>query len=184
MGGMTDRAIVRAGLRAIGHGDELHHIDALSAAYLAALPREVAASPSYRVLPGVVALIDALARLSNVALGLGTGNVEPGARIKLQRGGLADRFAFGGFGCDGEARADLVAAGIARGLERLRVMRSACRVVVVGDTPADVAAALHNGAECLAVATGSHGAEQLAAAGATKAVADLADAGVAAWLVG
>src|SRR5690606_28750588 len=86
---------------------------------------------------------------------------------------LDAHFAFGGFGCDHEERARLLDAGARRGAARLGVAREACRVVIVGDTPKDVAAAHAIGAECVAVATGSHGRAQLERAGALTVLEDL-----------
>ena len=112
---------------------------------------------------------------SGMVVGLGTGNVESGARLKLAPSVLADRFDFGGFGCDAEDRAELLAIGSERGARALGVSRAECRVVIVGDTPLDVAAAQRIGAECLAVATGGHDVDELSHAGADLALETLAD---------
>ena len=56
----------------------------------------------------------------------------------------------------------MLAIGRTRGLQRLGVAQA--RVVVIGDTPRDVAAAALIGAECLAVTTGPHDAAALAGA--------------------
>ncbi|UJR87204.1 HAD family hydrolase [Sandaracinus amylolyticus] len=178
-GGMTDRAIARQGLRNAGLDDHDAAIDALIERYLGHLALEVPRSEGYRVLPGVVDMLERLRVLDAIAIGLGTGNVEAGARVKLTRGALHDRFDFGGFGSDAEDRAQLLAIGADRGAARLGRARSECRVVVIGDTPRDVSAAIAIGAECLAVGTGTHGAESLARVGAHVAVDDLRD--VRAW---
>jgi phosphoglycolate phosphatase-like HAD superfamily hydrolase len=175
-GGLTDRAIVRAGLRAAGVPDDSAAIDRVIERYLVLLPAQVEASPGYRVMPGVMELLGALGGRSMLAVGLGTGNVRPGAHAKLARAGLAERFRFGGFGCDDEDRAELCAAGARRGAAELGVPRDECRVVIIGDTPRDIAAAHAIGAECVAVATGDHGEAELAAAGADHTVADLSAA--------
>ena len=112
---------------------------------------------------------------SRIAVGLGTGNIEGGARIKLARVALNENFPFGGFGSDHEDRAELLAVGAARGAARLALPRSACRVVVIGDTPKDIAAAHAIDAESLAVATGPFPVDILRDAGATIAVPNLAD---------
>src|SRR5262245_57198076 len=80
--GMTDRAIAREGIVRAGHPNEAtpEAIDAILAAYLERLASEVAQSPGYRVLPGVVALLERLAKIDGVAIGLGTGNVRVGAQ--------------------------------------------------------------------------------------------------------
>jgi phosphoglycolate phosphatase-like HAD superfamily hydrolase len=173
-GGLTDRAIVRAGLSAAGLPDDVASVDAVIERYLALLPALVAESPAYRVLPGVLPLLDALGLRDRFAIGLGTGNVQRGAHAKLSRGGLSERFAFGGFGCDHEDRAELLEVGARRGAERLALARAECRVVIVGDTLRDVAAAHAIGAECVAVATGDCSETELQRAGAEHVVSTLA----------
>jgi phosphoglycolate phosphatase-like HAD superfamily hydrolase len=165
-GGMTDRAIVRRFLVEGGEEPTPARIDAVIAGYLEVLADEVATSERYRLHDGMLAAITAAEARAGVALGLGTGNVERGARIKLGRAGVADRFAFGGFGCDAEDRGELLRVGAERGAARLDVARAACRVVVIGDTPKDVAAAHAIGAEALAVATGGFDVDTLRACGA------------------
>ena len=71
-----------------------------------------------------------------------------------------------------------------RGAERLGVPLAACRLVIVGDTPKDVAAAHANGGACLAVATGGASFEALVEAGAEIVCDDLTDPKAQAWLLG
>lgn len=94
--------------------------------------------------------------------------------MKLERGGLHERFAFGGFGSDHEDRAQLLAIGAERGAAQLGRPLRECRIIVIGDTPRDVAAARAIGAECLGVGTGRHDAASLLASGAHEALDDLA----------
>jgi phosphoglycolate phosphatase-like HAD superfamily hydrolase len=175
--GMTDRAIVRQGLEAIGAPTSDEAIDAFLGAYLAVLEAEVAATSGYKVHAGMREAVEAALAREGFAVGLGTGNIERGARVKLARGGLDDAFAFGGFGCDHEHRPTLIEIGARRGAERLGVPLASCRVVVVGDTPKDVAAAQAMGAESLGVGTGNFTAEALLAVGATWAFPSLASPG-------
>jgi phosphoglycolate phosphatase len=179
LGGMTDRLIVREGLRAIGWAHDPRLVDRVLETYLTHLPEEVARSSNYRVLPGVHAVVDAVAEASSggapLALGLGTGNMRRGAEIKLERGGLGAAFPFGGFGCDHEDRAELLRAGVTRGAKHLGEPADRCRVVVVGDTPRDVHAARAIGAECVCVGTGGFEPDELLRLGATAAFADLTD---------
>jgi phosphoglycolate phosphatase-like HAD superfamily hydrolase len=143
-------------------------------AYLARLERElIAAADRYVVYPGVVELLERAQGLEQVAVGLGTGNVERGARLKLQPGDLNRLFRFGGFGSDATERAEVLRIGATRGAALLQQPVEACRVVVIGDTPRDVEAALAIGAECLAVATGNYARETLLESGAHLAVEDL-----------
>ncbi len=175
--GATDRGIARRALEAAGIAASDAEIDALLDRYLRHLPRALASNERYRVLDGVEALLDAFDGRSGYAIGLGTGNVEAGARAKLARGGLSDRFAFGGYGCDHEERARLIEAGAARGAAQLGVAVEACRVVVIGDTHHDVRAALAIGAECVGVGTGPFTSGELVAVGAVAAFDDLTAAG-------
>jgi phosphoglycolate phosphatase len=174
--GMTDRAIVRGGLSALGLDPSTAAIDAVLASYLEVLGEEVAAASAatYHVHPGMREALDALARVREVAVGLGTGNIRAGARIKLERVGLFDRFGFGGFGCDDEDRTALLRTGAERGAAQLQLPLAAVRVVVIGDTPKDVTAAHGICAESVAVATGSFSSAELRAAGATHAFTSLA----------
>ena len=105
-------------------------------------------------------------------MGLGTGNVRQGARIKLERVRIHDRFSFGGFGCDHEDRVELIRHGARSGAAQLGVPFEECRVVVIGDTPKDVAAAKGIGASCIGVGTGSFTPEALLSCGADYAFPD------------
>ena len=180
--GMTDRAIVRGGLLRAGLSPDEAAIDAICAAYLAALAEEVPRSTDFRIMPGVAPLLDALAGRQGLAVGLGTGNLRDGARIKLEHARLHHHFAFGGFGCDAEDRATLLRIGAERGARHLGAPLGDCRVVVIGDTPRDVAGALAIGAESLAVETSGFRSAELLQAGATWAFPDLAADGVLAAL--
>lgn len=185
--GMTDRLIVREAMDLLSHPWSEEGCDDVLAAYLEHLRTEIS-GPGYEILPGVVALLEALAA-RGAPHGLCTGNVAEGARLKLARGGL-DRFfewgpgAIGGFAHDGEARERIVEAALRRASDRLgRALRPA-EALVVGDTPRDVAAAHAVGCPALAVATGRFSLEELAAAGADHLAPDLADAGAVRLVLG
>jgi phosphoglycolate phosphatase len=177
--GMTDRAIVRTGLATIGISATERDIDWVLADYVRTLEEEVAnVDPTqYRLHAGIQEALDAVRGRSDTALGLGTGNIREGARVKLSRVGIYDRFAFGGFGCDSEDRVELLRCGARRGAERLGGSPEECRVVVIGDTPKDIAAAQGIGADSIGVGTGRFSAAELLASGATAAFDDLAVAG-------
>lgn len=172
--GMTDRSIVRAGLSNLGVSVTAEAIDRLLEVYILALSDEVQRVPEERYLvhSGIRQAIDA-ARAHGAAIGLGTGNIREGARVKLERVALFAEFGFGGFGCDAEARGELIRVGAERGAAALGQPLERCRVVVIGDTPKDVAAAQAIGAECIGVATGSYSVADLLESGATAAFEDL-----------
>lgn len=163
MAGMTDRAIVRSGLRAIDASDSAADIDDLLETYIGLLRLEIAAATDYRLHPGVHEAVDRSHAYPRSAVGLGTGNLRQGAAIKLGRAGIFERFDFGGFGCDHEDRAALLAIGADRGAARLGLPRTECRVVVIGDTPRDITSAHAIGAEAFAVATGTFALDALLA---------------------
>ena len=105
--GMTDRGIVRGGLATIGEiadGPAAETaIDAILADYVPFLEEEIA-QVQLTLHRGARDVLDAVSGRPGVAVGLGTGNIRPGARAKLAPLGVFERFAFGGFGCDHEDR--------------------------------------------------------------------------------
>jgi phosphoglycolate phosphatase len=182
--GMTDRAIMRAALEGSGLAADPAAVKRFLDEYVELLGHELAGSGvrHCRLCPGVVELLDRLQAIADLGLGLGTGNVEAGARLKLAAVGLDGRFAFGGFGSDHEDRTELVRLAIRRGLDRFEAKREETRVVVIGDTPRDVAAARGAGVDCLGVATGSFDVASLLEAGASRAVEDLTAPQAMTWL--
>jgi phosphoglycolate phosphatase len=148
-------------------------------AYLRHLPKELAGKTGL-VLPGVAELLAHLHARDDVLLGLLTGNLLEGARIKLEYFGLADYFDFsmGAFGDEHFDRDDVARAAWAavREQHRHRSELSTDRLWVIGDTPADVQCGRAIGAKVLAVATGIHTADELAAAGPDRLVDDFTDA--------
>jgi phosphoglycolate phosphatase-like HAD superfamily hydrolase len=164
--GKTDPQIVRELMRLAGHGDE--HIDArmelLLTRYVEYLNEELSA-PGHKpyTLPGVPELLDELEATSGVLLGLLTGNLEQGARAKLQSVGIDPRrFRVGAYGSDHEHRPELPAIAVARTREVLGIELDGNRVVVIGDTPADLTCGQALGASSIGVATGRYSVDQLA----------------------
>ncbi len=187
-GGMTDKAIVRNALTTLGRSfaseDELEtEMEATLAFYLGVLTDEVAHS-RIRIHEGMQRAMDMADARKDVALGLGTGNIRKGAEIKLGCVGIYHRFTFGGFGDDSIDRPTLLAAGARRGATKLSLPVEECRIVVIGDTPKDVAAAKDIGAYSIAVATGMHDLAELKACGPTAVFANLADRDAEAVLFG
>jgi phosphoglycolate phosphatase-like HAD superfamily hydrolase len=147
-------------------------VAALLARYLEVLADEVATSRGFRLNAGIERAL-AASEARGCAVGLGTGNVREGARLKLTRVGIFERFAFGGFGSDHEDRAELLRIGAERGARAVGAPREDCRVVVIGDTPKDIAAARAIGAEPFAVATGPFSVDALAPYGPGHLYVDL-----------
>jgi phosphoglycolate phosphatase-like HAD superfamily hydrolase len=151
-------------------------LPAFTERYFAHLADELARGTARgRVLPGVRPLLDALAERNDRTLALLTGNFEESARLKLEQFDLWRYFVCGAFGGDAADRNGLVPVALQRSVSRGHFCAEAARVVVVGDTPYDVACASAAGARSIAVATGSASVEQLREAGADVVFADLAD---------
>jgi len=174
--GRTERSLAREFLAAhdVPHGDEQveRFFDSLTAIASRARP----SLPTLgRALPGAPEILAALAAEPDVVQSLVTGNLPTLADYKLAAFGL-DRyvdFEIGGYGSLSEHRHDLVAAAIEAASAKHGVtFRS---VVVIGDTPHDVAAGLHHGTTTVGVATGRHTLAQLTESGAHLALPDLAD---------
>jgi phosphoglycolate phosphatase-like HAD superfamily hydrolase len=105
-------------------------------------------------------------------LGLATGNIEPGARLKLDRGGLNRYFSFGGFGSDSEHRATVVRKAAEAGTQKHDKAIRPEDIFVIGDTPLDVEAGKAAGFKTVGVATGRYLPNQLLECGATFVISD------------
>lgn len=127
------------------------------------------------VLPGVRKLLEDLAADGTVVLGLLTGNIESGARSKLVPVDLAPFFALGAYGSDAERRDELPAVAVARARALTGRSFVGKRIVVIGDTPADISCGAHLGVTSVGVATGRHSVADLTAAGADHVLSDLSD---------
>ena len=147
-GGRTDRGIVARAYAGSGIPQTAAHTARLKARYLELL-RERLRPEDLTTYPGVHRAVRATAAVGHNALL--TGNWRDGARIKLGAAGLWQHFDFGAFGDDSPDRNALVPVARERARERgLHIDR----VVVVGDTEADVACARAGGAAAVAVLTG------------------------------
>jgi phosphoglycolate phosphatase len=163
--GKTDPQIMREVI-AVKMGREAREgeIDKICEAYLKFLPREVWFSGDYRTFPGTEACLKALQEAGDILIGLGTGNLEQGARIKLEPSGLNSYFPFGGFGSDAEDRAELLKIGLSRASKSSGHSISLKDVVVIGDTVLDIQAARRAGMRAAAVAAGHGNPDELARA--------------------
>ncbi len=175
--GKTDPMIFREMLEQ--HGvrveDAESAIAEIQRRYEAGFADEMRDSPAV-LMPGIEAVLDAVANRDDVAVGLVTGNLETTARIKVEHFGLGHHFPFGAYSSDSPARRDLPPVAVSRAEAlRGRAIGLGRHVIVIGDTPHDVDCALHNG--CTAVGVGAAGwsAAELADAGAHAVLDDLAD---------
>jgi phosphoglycolate phosphatase len=184
--GMTDSQIALQMLasREIAEADALARLDAFRDLYAAELERtKERLVGDLRLLPGVPQTLARLAELGQIQ-SLLTGNYQPSARIKLACVGVDGYldFEIGAFGSDHRDRNCLVPIAREK-LKRLRgVEVTPDEVVVVGDTPRDIACARAGGARVVAVATGSYQAADLTDADAVLASLEDVDRAVDAVL--
>jgi phosphoglycolate phosphatase-like HAD superfamily hydrolase len=198
------RAMNRACEETVGHADALHgvavagrtdwiilhdvmanhglsldavRLDALRRLYVTHLAEEIVLPGEgvKDVMPGIRELLGRLHGRPDVALGLLTGNFEDGARIKLEHFDLWKYFPIGAFGGDSSDRNDLVPIALDRARARGLADVPPSRVLVVGDTPHDVACAHAVGALAVAVATGGYTVDQLRHTRAEYVFSDLRD---------
>ncbi|MDQ8153629.1 MAG: haloacid dehalogenase-like hydrolase [Gemmatimonadota bacterium] len=164
--GKTDRQIARESMRMSGFTDADidDRMESLLADYLTRLAQTVTTDGhGVRVHAGIPGLLDALEARDDVLLGLLTGNIAPGASLKLRAAGLSPaRFLVGAFGSDHEHRPELPAIAQRRAAEWLGRDVAGSSLVIIGDTPADIACGRGVGARAVAVATGHYSAADLA----------------------
>ena len=177
--GKTDKQIVRESMRAAGISEaEIDaHMEQVVSLYVATLPSRLG-DPERHVgmYPGVAELIDAVHARDDTVLGLLTGNVEPGARLKLGAVGLDfDQFRINAFGSDHEIRGELPAIAHQRMQDAFGITLGGRDVVVIGDTPADISCGRELGARAIAVATGSYSVADLKAHDPYAVFSDLSD---------
>jgi phosphoglycolate phosphatase-like HAD superfamily hydrolase len=177
--GKTDPQIVSELLHTAGHAPphDAVRVEALCRRYVALLEAELATPGSTAVLmPGIRELLARLAADTAMVIGVLTGNMVDGARLKLRAAGLdPDLFRVGAYGSDSAHRPELPAIAAERARPLFGRVPAGHEVVIVGDTPADVACGAGIGARAIAVATGAWPLAELAACGPYAAFTDLAD---------
>jgi phosphoglycolate phosphatase-like HAD superfamily hydrolase len=161
--GRTDPQITHMVLGDAGFsGDDIERqMPRLWERYLAALAWN--APGRVRVLAGVRELLDALRREPGVVLALLTGNIEPGARLKLGGAELNDYFGFGAFGSDSANREALPPIAVERASAATGHRVAGRDVVIIGDSIYDVRCGVPHDATTIAIASGKTPAEKLRA---------------------
>jgi phosphoglycolate phosphatase len=171
--GMTEPEVATLTFqKVLGRDPTAQELARLMSTRLHHLPRTVAESRSFRVLPGVRETLDRLHE-AGYLLGITTGGVEAAAHIKLARANLGHYFAFGGYGSDSKDRTQLTRRALERAAVLLGEPLDPREVLVVGDTPHDVDAAHGAGAVAVGVATGHFSREELRDAGADYVLGSL-----------
>jgi phosphoglycolate phosphatase len=173
--GRTERSLAREFLTAHGfeHSDE--RVERFFAALTALAEQDRSSLPHLgRALAGAQEILAELSTRAHVVQSLVTGNLPVLASYKLEAFDLHHHidFEIGGYGSLSEHRHDLVGAAITQATAKHAAFDS---VVVIGDTPHDVAAGRHHGTTTVAVATGRFTVAELEASGADITLPDLAD---------
>jgi phosphoglycolate phosphatase len=166
--GRTDWIILHDTLTRLGRDLDRDLFDRLRDRYVDYLRHEILQPGKgfNGALPGVPDLLESLQGRDDVYLALLTGNFEAGARIKLERFDLWRYFRCGAYGDDAPDRNALVPVAVERAAACGIPALPPADVVVVGDTPHDVACARAAGATAIGVATGGYTADELRACGA------------------
>lgn len=177
-GGRTDCHLVHAvlALHGITANDDL--VDTFySALAEAALERKDQMRAGGQALDGAHAAVAALKQIPNIVQTVVTGNIEPVAALKLSAFDLDTHIdlAIGAYGSESPDRTILVQLARQRAARKHARAAAWHNVVVIGDTPHDIAGARANGAISFGVATGTSSMAELKAAGATVVLPSLAD---------
>lgn len=159
--GRTDSGIARQIFAREGIEATPENVAAFFDRYLHYLAQQLPLTPG-RLLPGIVELLAKMAKLPQVALGLLTGNLEAGARLKLTHYGVWEYFEFGAYADDHYDRNELGKFARVRAEERHECVFEPDRIFILGDTVHDVACARAIGAKAVAIATGGCTKEVLA----------------------
>lgn len=164
MSGKTDPQICYELLTAMGYSIEeiKEKLPLAFKIYLELLEREIEGSGRIRLHSGVVELLQELEKHPDCELGLLTGNIEEGARLKLKPFDLNGYFVFGAFGSDSANRNDLPLFAHKRATEVLGKEFTREEIVIIGDAVNDVLCAKGYGVRCIITATGKTPKETLA----------------------
>jgi phosphoglycolate phosphatase len=174
MAGKTDPQIVREAFLLYGIDSSDGVMPAFFETYTGFL-KDCVQNAEGHVKPGIGKILACLTSQEGLVLGLLTGNIEEGARIKLERYGLNSYFRTGAFGSDSEDRNKLLPVAAAKLYREIAVKVDYRDCVVIGDTPRDIDCSKPYGALAVGVATGTYSAQDLADAGADVVFADLSD---------
>jgi phosphoglycolate phosphatase len=175
MDGKTDIQIIKEGLSAHGLPAGERIMFSIVSEYVKNLKKEIKKKTKH-LMPGVHELLNALHETDGCWLGLLTGNIQQGARIKLGAFSLNGYFPVGAFGDDHEDRNRLLPVAIENLKKSKGITIDFRDCIVVGDTPLDVQCAKPYGATSIAVATGPQRYDELLRTDADYVLKDLTDA--------
>jgi phosphoglycolate phosphatase len=170
--GLTDWEVALVSIEATGREATPETASAFLRVYERHLPDRLHWKQG-QVLPNVTDALDLLSGRPDVWNLLLTGNTRAGAGAKLRHYGLAGYFDDGAFCEDGDDRPGIARRALALAQERANGSLGEDDVLVIGDTPHDVACGLAIGARTVAVASGAYPEQVLAESGAWLTLGEL-----------
>lgn len=174
-GGKTDwqtlvELLEEHGYGAAHIGEVMHHYEAAMGQRMA----EVIGRYPVEACTGALELVTRLRQTPNVMLGVVTGNVSTVAPIKLRAAGFdPDWFPIGAYGNEAVDRDHLPPLALERAVAHYGRPIAPEQVIIIGDTPSDIACARALGAVAVAVATGPCSIDELTAARPDYLLVDL-----------
>ena len=165
MAGSTDFGLIMEIFKSLGVQDSIGERDKFFQLYLSKLKVNLS-DPKFdgQLLPGVVKTLNKLSEPNeryDIFIGLLTGNLKEGAKIKVEHYGIEKFFTFGAYGCDHFDRNELGPIALDRAHDEYGILFDPQETIVIGDTPKDINCAKAFGARSFAVATGSFSIDQL-----------------------
>ncbi|PWU02884.1 MAG: hydrolase [Candidatus Melainabacteria bacterium] len=165
MSGKTDQQILCEIMTAGGYGRD-HYEERLEEwfeCYLNILKEEILHADPFKVHEGVYDLLNELDQNQQASLGLLTGNIEKGARLKLDKFDLNRYFPIGAYGSDAFDRLDLPQIAWQRAKDYYKHNFAPEQMVIVGDSIHDIRCAKNYGAVSIAINTGKTTRQELEA---------------------
>ncbi len=173
MAGRLDAVILSEAYRY--HGFENQDPGVFFSRYCEILEAEVQKSEASFALSGIMELLETLNRQEGFYNVLGTGNIERGARIKLEKDGLNRYFSTGGFGNTPTERWQVIQKAVENSCSLFNRDFANDRIFIIGDTPRDMECAKRLGTKAIGTATGPYTVSELMDSGADYAFGDLTD---------
>jgi phosphoglycolate phosphatase-like HAD superfamily hydrolase len=173
--GRTDQEIIGHLLQNDNRDFSVSLIQEILAEFCIELEKEIKNGQPPEIHPGVKRLLRTMGNTENIFLGLVTGNVSEGARIKLEAVDMQHYFPIGGFGDDSKDRNDLPPIAKKRAEKYFKRTFKSDDIWIIGDSIYDIVCAQENYMRCLAVSTGKTSKEKLAASNPEFLVDDLSD---------
>ena len=175
MAGKTDIQIIREGCFIHGLPSTDGILSSFLSKYIKHLKTEIKNKRKHLKI-GVVELLKKITAIDGYQLGLLTGNIEQGARIKLGAFDLNRYFSDGAFGDDNEDRNALLPIAVEKFRKTKNIGFRYCDCIIIGDTPRDVQCSKPYGAISVAVSTGPYSYESLLKSGANYVLRDMTGA--------